>query len=182
MGFGGESHSTGTRRADNKHRHWEPGVQFSPPKPGCLDYLGSGYLESGYLESGCPNYLESGCPGVWLPLSLSSWNSFSFLVLSLPVLALPVRDAWRPSDITKFQIPTTSLFVHPNNTRKINPITMTSLAAGLNKILPSPRYSTEETAPTRASGARILGGGDADQAQLVLKVSKFPILPQTQPP
>lgn len=85
------------------------------------------------------------------------------------VLALPVPSAWRPSDITKFPIPTT---FHPT-TPQTNITTMTSLAAGLNKILPSPRYNTEETAPTRGSGARILGGGDADQAQLVLKVSSW---------
>ncbi|KAH8149622.1 uncharacterized protein LAJ45_06253 [Morchella importuna] len=49
-----------------------------------------------------------------------------------------------------------------------------SLAAGLNKILPAPRYTPDEPAPSRASGARILGGGDAEQAQLVLKKNAPP--------
>lgn len=55
-----------------------------------------------------------------------------------------------------------------------------SLAAGLNKILPAPRYTPDESAPSRANGARILGGGDAEQAQLVLKVRYSSIsLPST---
>ncbi|KAI5850310.1 SKIP/SNW domain-containing protein [Morchella snyderi] len=49
-----------------------------------------------------------------------------------------------------------------------------SLAAGLNKILPAPRYTPDESAPSRANGARILGGGDAEQAQLVLKKNAPP--------
>lgn len=102
--------------------------------------------------------------------SKNNWRSET-----VGVLALPVPSAWRPSDITKFPIPTT---FHPT-TPQTNITTMTSLAAGLNKILPSPRYNTEEAAPTRGSGARILGGGDADQAQLVLKVSSWTPPPQT---
>ena len=53
---------------------------------------------------------------------------------------------------------------------------MTSLAAGLSKVLPAPKYPTEENAPpSRKPTARILGSGDPEHAQLVLKVS-FPTI------
>ncbi|KAI5780868.1 putative transcriptional regulator Cwf13/SkiP [Geopyxis carbonaria] len=47
---------------------------------------------------------------------------------------------------------------------------MTSLAAGLNKALPAPRYSNDDdVAPARANTGRILGAGDIKQNQIVLK-------------
>ncbi|KAI5854291.1 SKIP/SNW domain-containing protein [Tricharina praecox] len=46
---------------------------------------------------------------------------------------------------------------------------MTSIAAGLNKVLPAPKFSSEEAGPSRPSTSRILGAGDAERQQLVLK-------------
>ncbi|CAZ85070.1 unnamed protein product [Tuber melanosporum] len=47
---------------------------------------------------------------------------------------------------------------------------MTSLAAGLSKALPAPKYSAEEdVTASRKPTARVLGGGDPDQQGLILK-------------
>ncbi|PWW79272.1 hypothetical protein C7212DRAFT_349230 [Tuber magnatum] len=47
---------------------------------------------------------------------------------------------------------------------------MTSLAAGLSKVLPAPKYSAEEDVTAgRKPTARVLGGGDPDQQGLILK-------------
>ncbi|KAL7275786.1 mRNA splicing protein [Rhizina undulata] len=53
---------------------------------------------------------------------------------------------------------------------------MTSLAAGLSKLLPAPKYSTieEDAGPSRKSTARILGGGDSEHTQLIIKKSGPP--------
>lgn len=54
---------------------------------------------------------------------------------------------------------------------------MTSLAAGLNKILPAPKNTTSyDDAPSRASSSRILGAADVERNQLVLKVRQ-PLAP-----
>jgi SNW domain-containing protein 1 len=52
---------------------------------------------------------------------------------------------------------------------------MTSIAASLNNILPAPKYSSSDDAgPAKATISRILGSGDVERQQLVLKVSSSP--------
>ncbi|KAF8536419.1 nuclear protein skip [Trichophaea hybrida] len=47
---------------------------------------------------------------------------------------------------------------------------MTSIATGLNKVLPAPKYASEEDAiPSRIPTSRILGAADVERQQLVLK-------------
>ncbi|KAA8910037.1 SKIP/SNW domain-containing protein [Sphaerosporella brunnea] len=47
---------------------------------------------------------------------------------------------------------------------------MASITAGLNSILPAPKHtSSDDAAPARASTSRILGSGDVERQQLVLK-------------
>lgn len=51
---------------------------------------------------------------------------------------------------------------------------MSSLAAGLNNLLPAPKYSEDDDAgPSRVPASRILGAGDAERQQLVLKVKHY---------
>lgn len=48
---------------------------------------------------------------------------------------------------------------------------MTSIAAGLNNVLPAPKYPSEEAGSSRPATSRILGAGDVERQQLVLKVN-----------
>ena len=57
---------------------------------------------------------------------------------------------------------------------------MTSVAAGLFKALPKPRYTGEdEDLPVHAQprGLRVVGTGSIDESQIALKVSPFPLFP-----
>jgi len=48
--------------------------------------------------------------------------------------------------------------------------TMSSIAAGLNSVLPAPKYaSADDLVPTHAS-SRVLGHSDVERQQIVLKV------------
>jgi len=54
---------------------------------------------------------------------------------------------------------------------------MTSIAAGLNNVLPAPKYASEEDAiPSRVPTSRILGAADVERQQLVLKVRFYRIV------
>lgn len=55
---------------------------------------------------------------------------------------------------------------------------MTSIAAGLFKALPKPKYTGEdEDLPAHAQprGPKVVGAGSLDESRIVLKVSPFPL-------
>jgi hypothetical protein len=60
------------------------------------------------------------------------------------------------------------------NTTSISPIRMTSVAAGLLRSLPKPKYTGEdEELPSHAQprGPKVLGAGSLDETQVVVRVS-----------
>jgi SNW domain-containing protein 1 len=69
---------------------------------------------------------------------------------------------------------TSNLHPPPNTTQPLNTWTMASIAASLAAALPKPKYTGEnEELPPRAQqrGPRIVGPGQLDETQIVLKVS-----------
>jgi SNW domain-containing protein 1 len=50
---------------------------------------------------------------------------------------------------------------------------MTSIAAGLNKVLPAPKHAAEDDGSAARPTSRILGNADVERQQLVLKVGFY---------
>jgi hypothetical protein len=51
--------------------------------------------------------------------------------------------------------------------------TMTSIAAGLNKVLPAPKHAAQDDGSAARPTSRILGNADVERQQLVLKVGFY---------